>query len=361
MQKIKVATILLLFLTMFSVLLVMAETYEYRCRLRDDYQRIETESGFTFAFPKPFSPNVIIYVALFFVLLIAWILLISARIKFSPKALAISLFCLILFAPSCMFTQTAYALDECKPFIRVRLLVLEESGFRSNPQNRISFLHSLEQANSLVDTSWYLGTGQIRDSFESAVGLHFDVVSWGQWNGGYDFDSIGFTSGMIWNGTRVDAMILLTTEELLFFRALASPSKSLVLFGNGMWALHYVIRHELTHLFYVPDCDGLCVMCRDGGAFWYGSGEILPICDWRCGECISMLNANKFRYTVTGDVSSGDYKVDMRDIGAWCYAYGANHGDANWLASVDIDGNRKIDMRDVGYITRNFGQHKIFP
>ncbi|RLG43177.1 MAG: hypothetical protein DRN81_07110, partial [Thermoproteota archaeon] len=57
-----------------------------------------------------------------------------------------------------------------------------------------------------------------------------------------------------------------------------------------------------------------------------------------------------------------DLKVNMRDVGLACRAFGSEQGDANWNPHVDITGpeplvpDGKVNMRDIGLICKNFGK-----
>jgi hypothetical protein len=57
-----------------------------------------------------------------------------------------------------------------------------------------------------------------------------------------------------------------------------------------------------------------------------------------------------------GDVNT-DGKVDMKDIGIICMAYGSNPGCSKWNAIADINSDSKIDMRDIGIACLDYGKH----
>jgi hypothetical protein len=58
---------------------------------------------------------------------------------------------------------------------------------------------------------------------------------------------------------------------------------------------------------------------------------------------------------ILGDVNL-DGKVDMKDIGIICMAYGSYPGHPKWNANADINGDNKVDMRDIGTACLNYGK-----
>jgi hypothetical protein len=61
--------------------------------------------------------------------------------------------------------------------------------------------------------------------------------------------------------------------------------------------------------------------------------------------------------TIPGDVD-GNGKVDMRDIGLICMAYGSYPGHPKWNPNADINDDGKVDMRDIGIACMHYGQHE---
>ena len=59
---------------------------------------------------------------------------------------------------------------------------------------------------------------------------------------------------------------------------------------------------------------------------------------------------------------NGDGIINMRDIGAFCAAFGSNPSSPNWNPACDVPGptqnvpDGKVDMRDVGEACRHFGE-----
>jgi hypothetical protein len=51
-----------------------------------------------------------------------------------------------------------------------------------------------------------------------------------------------------------------------------------------------------------------------------------------------------------------DYKIDMRDIGICCRAYGSFLGFDRYDFRADVNFDMQIDMRDVSAVARNFGE-----
>jgi len=60
--------------------------------------------------------------------------------------------------------------------------------------------------------------------------------------------------------------------------------------------------------------------------------------------------------TIPGDVD-GNGKVDMKDIGWICKAYGSTPGHPKWSPNADINDDGKVDMKDIGYACMHYGQH----
>jgi parallel beta-helix repeat protein len=58
---------------------------------------------------------------------------------------------------------------------------------------------------------------------------------------------------------------------------------------------------------------------------------------------------------IPGDVNA-DRKVDMKDIGIICLAYGSYPGHPKWNPNADINGDGKVDMRDIGITCLNYGK-----
>ncbi|RLB04420.1 MAG: hypothetical protein DRG83_04835 [Deltaproteobacteria bacterium] len=58
---------------------------------------------------------------------------------------------------------------------------------------------------------------------------------------------------------------------------------------------------------------------------------------------------------IIGDINM-DKKVDMKDIGWICKAYGSTPTSPNWNPNADINNDNKIDMKDIGYACQNYGQ-----
>jgi hypothetical protein len=59
---------------------------------------------------------------------------------------------------------------------------------------------------------------------------------------------------------------------------------------------------------------------------------------------------------IPGDVNA-DGKVDMRDIGTICMAYGSYPGYPKWNPNADVNGDNKVDMRDIGTACLHYGQY----
>ncbi len=60
-----------------------------------------------------------------------------------------------------------------------------------------------------------------------------------------------------------------------------------------------------------------------------------------------------FKISILGDVD-GDFKVDMRDIGACCNAFGSTPGHPRWSCSADVNNDLIVNMRDIGIACSNF-------
>jgi hypothetical protein len=56
-----------------------------------------------------------------------------------------------------------------------------------------------------------------------------------------------------------------------------------------------------------------------------------------------------------GDINA-DGKVDMRDIGTCCNAFGTIPGAARWNPNADINNDLSVNMRDIGLTCAYFGQ-----
>jgi len=60
-------------------------------------------------------------------------------------------------------------------------------------------------------------------------------------------------------------------------------------------------------------------------------------------------------------ILAGDYdengKVDMKDIGYICLAYGSYPGHPKWNPNADINDDGKVDMKDIGIACMHYGQH----
>ena len=59
---------------------------------------------------------------------------------------------------------------------------------------------------------------------------------------------------------------------------------------------------------------------------------------------------------IPGDINA-DGKVDMKDIGSICMAYGSYPGHPKWNPNADINDDGKVDMKDIGYACMHYGQH----
>jgi parallel beta-helix repeat protein len=57
-----------------------------------------------------------------------------------------------------------------------------------------------------------------------------------------------------------------------------------------------------------------------------------------------------------GDIDE-DGKVDMRDVGAACSAFGSCAGSAGYNVKADVNVDLRIDLRDIGIICVNYGKH----
>jgi len=58
---------------------------------------------------------------------------------------------------------------------------------------------------------------------------------------------------------------------------------------------------------------------------------------------------------IVGDVNADD-KVDMKDIGLCCLAYGSHPGDPRWNPNADINDDGKVDMKDIGIACMHYGE-----
>jgi uncharacterized protein (DUF2141 family) len=56
-----------------------------------------------------------------------------------------------------------------------------------------------------------------------------------------------------------------------------------------------------------------------------------------------------------GDVNY-DEKVDARDIGIVCKAFGSSPNTIRWCFRADINNDRKIDAKDIGLVCKQFGK-----
>jgi len=58
---------------------------------------------------------------------------------------------------------------------------------------------------------------------------------------------------------------------------------------------------------------------------------------------------------IVGDVNA-DGKVDMKDIGICCLAYGSTPGHPRWNPNADINDDDKVDMKDIGLACMHYGE-----
>lgn len=70
-----------------------------------------------------------------------------------------------------------------------------------------------------------------------------------------------------------------------------------------------------------------------------------------------------FQVILIGDVD-GNKKINMRDVGLACLAYGSSEGEPGWNPDADVyphevGGDGKINMRDIGVICLHYGETAI--
>jgi len=53
---------------------------------------------------------------------------------------------------------------------------------------------------------------------------------------------------------------------------------------------------------------------------------------------------------------TGDKKVDIRDLGLVCRAFGSYPGESQWNPIADINKDGKVDIKDVAAVARHFGE-----
>ena len=70
------------------------------------------------------------------------------------------------------------------------------------------------------------------------------------------------------------------------------------------------------------------------------------------------LTDGTVRIIFPGDVNM-DGKVDMRDIGIICNAFGSKRGQPGWNSNADINNDQLINMRDIGIACDNFGEMEL--
>jgi subtilisin family serine protease len=59
---------------------------------------------------------------------------------------------------------------------------------------------------------------------------------------------------------------------------------------------------------------------------------------------------------ITGSNGWPDGRVDMKDIGVCCMAYGSFPGQPEWNPNADMNADGRVDMRDIGIICGHFGE-----
>ena len=242
------------------------------------------------------------------------------------------------------------AAESSPPLIRIGVLCAGDEEFMADPENVESVELGIWRANTFTSIG-------VSHCFEGTFGVHFEVVGWVTWESDNDvhdsrqmawevWNETGFYTGMVVNGQYVDMLHACTGQDIEGYWAVTFPDANITLAETVFAGWHRYIRHEFSHQLEVRyECGAYCVM----------SG-FLKAHDW-CQNCFQVVNDNKFKFTVIGDVS-GDYKVDMRDVRPAAKGFGSVRGDANWAASCDIDGDGSIDMYDIRVISSHFGESR---
>ena len=284
------------------------------------------------------------------------------------------------------------------PFIRVGVLCAGDEEFMADPENVGRVERAIQRANNYTSI-WCL------DCFELTFGLHFEVVGWVTWDSDDNvyiaslmaaevWTETGFKTGMVVNGQFVHMLCACTGQDIEGYLAVTFPNANITLieeldsFNGG------VIRHEFSHQFHCPDCDGKCVMNVD---YIYRMG---PCHDW-CPNCKDWINTHKYKWSepvcamktktddyfyvpsvatdllkiemlfdnqnIVGDQIGGtspystitaypDGKVDIRDVAFVSNKYGLVEGRSGWDYMADVYPDRKIDIQDIARVSANFGK-----
>jgi len=91
----------------------------------------------------------------------------------------------------------------------------------------------------------------------------------------------------------------------------------------------------------------------------YGNYTVTGVVEAVLGETDTADNTliNGIIYVgIPGDINA-DGKVDMKDIGNICMAYGSYPGHPKWNPNADINDDGKVDMKDIGIACMHYGQH----
>ena len=203
------------------------------------------------------------------------------------------------------------------------------------------------------------------DSFEWTFGVHFEVVDWVTWDSRDDvhdptamawevWNETGFYTGMVVNGQYVDMLCACTGQDIEGYLAVTYPNANITLIETDYARNFGVIRHEFSHQFYCPECKKVCVMKQS-----HCIDPLIPTRDW-CPNCEAIINSNKFKFTVVGDVD-GNYIVTGEDVEHASSRLGSVKGDADWAPSCDINGDGLIDTDDISVISSNLGKYRYPP
>lgn len=160
---------------------------------------------------------------------------------------------------------------------------------------------------------------------------------------------VGFESGMLFEGRHVD-VLMVWTEQDMGQPGYSPPWLNACIFST--YLMHWssfinMIQHELSHQFYGEHCRKDCILNL---AKWGKSN------DW-CSNCFQTVSANKFRYTVVGDVN-GDYCVDIFDAACVNMAWSSVRGDENWIPSCDINGDGAVNLFDLAIMSAHWYEHR---
>lgn len=125
---------------------------------------------------------------------------------------------------------------------------------------------------------------------------------------------LGFYSGMIWEGVRIDILIAWTNQYSPLWAGMADLDNSVIIMQpQADWIDDNLVQHEFTHLYGIPnnhfDFEHICVMNQEILFLIYTieEGQIIYINDWVvivygtndwCAECHQTIKNNRLKYGV---------------------------------------------------------------